>query len=74
MYSKQELEIYAEGLTYASVCTSLSKEAAETAMQQENDAGTANNWKLSEEDFADGTKNGVDCPHKSGFKHYLMVC
>jgi hypothetical protein len=67
-----EFLVYASGLCYASVCTSLSGEEAAARMFP---AGTRRGWQLSEEGFVDGTPNGTPCDrYPDTHRHFLLDC
>jgi len=64
--------VYASGLCYASVCTTLTGEQAAAQMFP---AGTRRGWHLSDEDFANGTPNGSPCErYPDTHRHFLLDC
>lgn len=64
--------VYSEGLCFASVCTSLTNEEAAARMLP---AGTDRGWRVSTEDFRDGTPNGSPCPQQpETHRHLLFDC
>lgn len=64
--------VYAEGLCFASACTSLSNEAAVARMPA---AGTSHGWQVSDENFRDGTPNGSPCNQRpETHRHLLFEC
>lgn len=69
-----EFEAYSVGLCFASVCTSLTPEAAAEKLNHQHPTGIDSQWELSDEDFSGGQINGCDCPDHKGNKHYLYVC
>lgn len=67
-----DFQVYAQGLCYASVCTSLTNEQATAHM---GPSGTSRGWQVSDENFADGTPNGSPCPeHPETHRHVLFDC
>lgn len=66
-----ELTVYAEGLCFASVCTSLTDEQADALMAQ-RPSGTAAGWRRSADThFAGGLPNPCPCEHQLGRRHIL---
>ena len=72
--SEPDFEIYAEGLFYASVCSSLGQVETEARMQREF-CGTRKGWTLSTEgNFASGEPNPNPCDnYPKTHKHYLFT-
>lgn len=73
---------YAFGICYASVCTSLEPDAAAARLndevKKELDAARVSQeyfreWKLADERFRTGEKNGCQCPDKPTHRHFLFA-
>ena len=75
---KGTIEIYSgsEGLCYMGVCApeALTTQEIEEAVITNSPAGTRNNWKLADEDFRGGQKNGCVCNKDPKRRHYLLSC
>jgi hypothetical protein len=70
----KDFEVYAEGLCYASVCSSLPQSEVELRMQQ-REPGTTLGWRLAEEPFRTGEPNPCPCSdNPETHKHYLFAC
>ena len=72
----RDFTVYAEGLCYASVCTSLPREEVESRMNRERPPGTELGWRISDEPtFKGGEPNPCPCHDQPDtHRHYLMVC
>jgi len=77
----KELEIYANGFIYCSVCTNIeSRERIEELVNLKNPTGISSRWKISKDKFfaeRRGKKgpNPSPCEQKpKTHKHYLMEC
>lgn len=69
-----EFTVYAEGLIYSSVCTSLSDEDA-IARRNLMPSGTSHGWQLVDGPFRDGTPNGGPCNQRPDtHRHLLFEC
>lgn len=68
------LEIYAEGICYMSVCTSLPLEEAERELNILRPTGISSKWKKHDGTFSGGEENPCPCPDKPGHLHYLFSC
>lgn len=70
-----EFTVYAEGLFYASVCSSLTKEQTQDRMAA-RPSGTSFGWQLSEDEkFANGQPNPCPCDQQPDtHTHYLFEC
>lgn len=69
-----EFVIYSEGLFFASVCSSLSKEEVESRMRVTL-CGTRNGWNLSLQSFKSGESNPCPCDKQPDtHQHYLFEC
>jgi hypothetical protein len=67
--------IYGHGLLYASVCTSLSDEAATERLNFVMPTGTQSAWAIDDEGvFADGTPNPQPCNLNAENRHILFSC
>lgn len=65
--------IIAEGLCFATVCSSLGKEVTERRMASIY-SGTRNGWTLSDENFDADSPNGLPCNEKpETHRHYLFA-
>ena len=71
----ESFTIYAEGLVYASVCSSLGPEDTARRMAA-HVCGTEHGWEISEDKtFASGEPNPHPCKQKpTTHKHYLFNC
>jgi hypothetical protein len=68
-------DIYTWGLLEASVCTDLSDEKATQRLNLELPTGISSQWRISPEDFLDGTPNGSPCNQQwEGRRHVLFHC
>lgn len=71
----QDFEIYAYGLCYASVCSSLGLEQTARRLNQEMPTGIASDWKLADGNFRTGQTNPCVCEkHGEPHMHYLFSC
>lgn len=71
----KEFTMYAMGMVYASVCTSLSLEQATEQLNVEAGTGLAGGWIKADEDFRTGESNPCPChDHPETHRHYLFVC
>lgn len=62
-----------EGIAYARVCTSLSKEEAVARMRR-RPSGTSHGWVFADEPFSDATPNPCPCDKLPNHTHYLFAC
>lgn len=70
-----DFELYASGIIYCSVCTSLSDAAATDRLNRVNPTAISSQWKVSDEKtFKSGEANGCQCPDKATHRHLLFVC
>lgn len=70
-----EFTVYAEGLCYASVCTSLADEAATQRMNTLHHSGTSRGWQIADEPFRNGDPNGRPCEQRPDtHRHLLFDC
>ena len=69
-----DFTVYAEGLLYASVCSSLGKE--ETVARMARRPSGVGGWMLSDdEEFPQGQPNPCPCDQRPGtHQHYLFGC
>lgn len=73
--TQEELEIYAVGFVYCSICTNIkSKRRIEEIVNRINPTGISSTWKISKENFRTGQPNPCPCEQKKGFKHFLLEC
>lgn len=63
--------VYHIGLAYASVCTTLPREAVEERMNREYES-LEGPWKIAEEKFATGETNPCSCEANPLSQHYLL--
>ena len=72
----KDFDVYAIGMCYASVCTSLSKVEAGRRLNVLHPTGLATPWKPSKDkEFASGGPNPCPCEDKpETHKHYLFEC
>jgi hypothetical protein len=67
-----ELTVYAEGLCYASVCTSLPDEQAD-AMMANRPSGTRNGWQRSKDThFHGGLPNPCPCERDPDTRRHIL--
>lgn len=70
-----DFEVFGLGPLCASVCTSLTPEEAELALNVECPTEVRTRWTLSEDKtFAGGEPMPCECPDNPGNKHYLFNC
>ncbi len=70
------LNIYSVGIVHCSVCVPAdwSKEAVENAVNNRMPSGVSP-WKISDEDFYTGEKNGYQCEcDGKPTRHWLLMC
>ena len=70
------LNIYSVGIVHCSVCVPAdwSKEAVENAVNNRMPSGVSP-WKISDEDFSTGEKNGYQCEcDGKPTRHWFLVC
>lgn len=72
----KKINIYSNGIVHCSVCvdSSLIVPEIEELVNQENMTGINSKWKVSKENFKDGSPNPNKCEDDKNRKHYLMVC
>jgi len=71
------INIYANGLCHCSVCAPADMQPSEVeiAVNNRNPTGIRSQWKISDEDFKTGEKNGFECEcNGMPTRHWLMVC
>ena len=68
-----EFTVYAVGLCYASVCTSLAVDDVERWLNIELPTGVTP-WRLAAEGFRSGEPNGMPCPDQADRRHFLFSC
>lgn len=67
-------EVYAHGLVYASVCTSLPDGAATLRLNWYHPTGV-NPWRIADDQtFAGGESNPTQCPDRPDCRHILFSC
>ena len=67
-----DFAIYAEGLCFASVCTSLTNDEATARMGA---SGTSHGWQVADQPFASGEANGSPChDNPTTHRHLLFEC
>lgn len=70
-----EFEVYARGLCYVSVCTSLTVEEATARVNLEEPTGIASPWVMSTAPtFSGGEPMPLPCSRHPGNWHLLFVC
>lgn len=70
-----DFTVYANGLCYMSVCTTLPPEKVEERANVENPTGTSTRWSIASEPFRDGAPNPHACERLPGtHRHYLLSC
>ncbi len=74
MPGADEFVIYAWGLSYASVCTSVSDDDAADRLNVELPSGVKP-WKVAADPtFATGETNPCPCPDSQEHRHLLFTC
>jgi hypothetical protein len=72
----EKIIVYSEGICYASVCAD--KECCIDEITEflnlHCPSGIQTDWKLSDDDFLTGEKNGCPCNKDSDRLHYLFTC
>jgi hypothetical protein len=67
-------KVLSVGLCFATVCTDLPDGEAGDRLNASHPTGISSRWEVSEEDFKDGTPNGVCCEKDPTRRHVLFVC
>lgn len=67
-------EVYALGFVCTSVCSNLSIEETTIRLNRQEPTGISSNWKLSKDNFKDGSLNPHPCERNPKCKHYLFNC
>ncbi len=73
----KEVEIYSTGLVHCSVCApfEMPRAEVETEVNRQRPPGGTLSWKISNEDFSDGSLNGGEQHCSRGkTRHWLLVC
>lgn len=71
----QDFSVYACGLYYTRVCTSLSDEEATRRLNEAFPTGLDHGWEIADEDFIDGSPNGKKCElYTNTHRHILFRC
>lgn len=66
--------LYSEGITFGSVCTSLTDAEATERINREHPTGVGADWGVSTlPSFADGTPNPGPCAGNPANRHILFV-
>jgi hypothetical protein len=66
--------IYASGICYMSVCTTLPRPQVEERANVENPSGVSP-WRIHDGNFNDGHPNPTPCSdHPETHQHYLLSC
>jgi hypothetical protein len=66
--------IYANGLCYCSVCTSLTDVAELTRRVNKMNPTGVSPWRVHDSPFRDGQANPHPCETRPGRMHYLFSC
>lgn len=74
MNSDYDLTIYSAGLLYCSVCTDAPVTEMINTVNEHNPSGTADGWRVSSDNFEDGSINPSACDKKPKHYHYLLSC
>lgn len=71
----KEVEIYAAGLFYLSLCASSDIEVNQIELQANLEYPTGvSPWSIADENFRDGSKNPHQCEKDESRLHYLLSC
>jgi hypothetical protein len=77
MTKPTKIEIYQVGLLYLSVCApeGMKRDEVEKQTNKSHPFGTVQGWKIDEDNFVDGTKNGakISCC-RGNTRHWLLSC
>lgn len=72
---REEFEVIAVGVCYATVCTRLSDEAAAEQLNGLHPTGLDHGWSVCEDThFASGHTNPCQCPDHEENRHVLFSC
>ena len=76
MQKTQDVEVYASGMIYCSVCAdeTLSGKDVAARVEATSPAGTEYGWEVAEEDFRTGEENPHPCEDAEGRRHWLLIC
>lgn len=66
-------EVYATGLVYCAVCTTLDVDAASVRVNESHPSGIESRWQVADEPFPTGEPNPHPCAERSGCRHWLFV-
>ena len=70
-----DVEIYASGLCYLSVCTTLTDaDEIERRVNSQQPSGIESHWRITGEPFKTGDPNPSPCPDRQGHQHFLLSC
>lgn len=75
--AEYDFAAYAIGPIFASACvrTTITDEEATELMNAAHPTGISSHWRISDEDFANGPKNGCPCPdYPRTHRHLLFNC
>lgn len=74
MENEDEVTVYAQGMTSASVCSSLNEAETIAKVNEVNPSGTESGWSLADRNFACGKSNPCRCNTNEKRQHFLLVC
>ncbi len=71
-----KIVVYSNGICCCSVCVprKFEKQDIEDLVNLKNPTGIESKWRISKENFKDGTKNPCDCNVESCKRHFLLTC
>ena len=72
----EEVKIYSTGPVFCSACVlkGLGTSYIEQLVNQLSPTGIDSKWKISTENFKDGTPNPTECKQDKNRVHYLLNC
>lgn len=69
-----DFQVYAVGLVYASVCTSLDDTEATRMLNVMHPTGVESQWRIANERFKGGEPNPSPCADSPKHRHILFSC
>ncbi len=76
MSDKTNLDIYAIGICYASMCANkeMTKDMIEDRVTELHPTGLMHGWCIADEPFADSLPNPKQCENNEERQHWLLNC